>query len=67
MTGDITVTIPAATNARVRATVLSGSIMSDFPLTRLQPGDMRGTIGGGGPILTLATTNGDIALRRSGG
>jgi hypothetical protein len=67
MTGDITVTIPAATNARVRATVLSGSITSDFPLTRLQPGEMHGTIGGGGPILTLATTNGDIALRRSGG
>lgn len=66
MTGDVTVTIPAATNARVQASVMSGSITSDFPLTQSQSGDMRGTIGGGGPTLKLATMNGDIALRRGG-
>ncbi len=66
-TGDVTVTIPAATNARVQASVMSGNITSDFALTQSQPGDMRGTIGAGGPLLKLSTMNGDIALRRSGG
>ncbi|MDH3292185.1 MAG: hypothetical protein OEO20_11115 [Gemmatimonadota bacterium] len=65
-TGDVTVTIPAATNARVQAAAPSGSITSDFPLTQATPGDMRGTIGGGGPALKLATLKGDIALRRGG-
>jgi hypothetical protein len=64
MTGDIAVTIPAATNAQVRATVQSGRITSDFPLTQVFPGGMQGTIGSGGPTLRLATTNGTITLRK---
>jgi hypothetical protein len=66
MTGDVVVTIPTATDAEVRATVLSGRITSDFPLTLEAPGDMRGTIGSGGPALKLATLQGDISLRRGG-
>ncbi len=66
MTGDVTVTIPAATNARVQASVMSGSITSDFALTQGSPRDRSGTIGGGGPLLKLSTMNGDIALRRGG-
>lgn len=66
MTGNVTVTIPAATNARVQATVLSGSVTSDFPLTQSQPGDMQGTVGSGGPLLKLSTVRGDIALRIGG-
>jgi hypothetical protein len=67
MSGDIAVTIPAATNARVRATTQSGRITSDFPLTQGSSRDQRGTIGSGGPMLTLTTLDGDIALRRAGG
>ena len=67
MTGDLAVTIPATTNARVQATTQSGRITSDFPLALGSSRDRRGTIGGGGPTLKLTTMNGDIALRRSGG
>ena len=63
-TGDIVVTIPAATAAEVEATALSGHIESDFPLDHASPGGMRGTIGGGGPTLRLATLAGNITLRR---
>ena len=66
MTGDVVVTIPAATNARVQATIQSGHITSDFPLTQVLPGDIRGTIGRGGPTLKLATLAGDITLKRGG-
>lgn len=63
-TGNVHVTVPAATNAEVRAAAMSGSIRSDFPLTQAVPGDMRGTIGNGGPMLRLTTLSGDITLRR---
>lgn len=67
MTGDIAVTIPAATNARVQATTQSGRITSDFALPQASSRDLHGTIGSGGPMLTLTTLQGDIALRRAGG
>ncbi|MEJ2239688.1 MAG: hypothetical protein P8X82_15435 [Gemmatimonadales bacterium] len=66
LTGDIRLTVPAATNAQVKATVQWGFITSDFPLTQVGPGDMRGTIGNGGPALRLATLTGDISLKRGG-
>jgi hypothetical protein len=66
MTGDIRLTVPAATNAQVKATVQWGSITSDFPLAQVGPGNMQGTIGNGGPALRLATLTGDIRLRRGG-
>jgi len=66
MTGDVRLTVPATTNAQVRATVQWGDITSDFPLDQVGPGDMRGTIGNGGPYLRLATLTGDIRLKRGG-
>ena len=62
--GNLDVTIPAATNAEVRATAPSGRVSSDFPLTQVLPGELRGTIGGGGPTLTLTALAGAITLRR---
>lgn len=64
MNGDVHVTIPAAVNAVVRAVAPSGRITSDFPLSRVSPGDMQGTIGSGGPTLKLSTLAGNITLRR---
>ena len=64
MHGNVQVTVPAGTNADVRARTQSGSVRSDFPLSEVAPGDMRGTIGSGGPTLRLTTLAGDIALRR---
>jgi hypothetical protein len=62
--GDISVTVPSETNADVEASVQSGSITSDFPLTQDSSGDKRGTIGSGGWMLLLATVDGDILLER---
>ncbi|UCG84891.1 MAG: hypothetical protein JSW71_13170 [Gemmatimonadota bacterium] len=66
LTGDIRVTIPAATNAVVQATAQAGDITSDFPLTQVAPGRIRGTLGSGGPTLTLSTLAGDVTLKRGG-
>jgi len=63
MNGDVDVTIPATTNAEVHATTQFGRIDSEFSLRRVLPGDLRGTIGSGGPTLHLSTMSGDIILR----
>lgn len=62
--GNVHVTIPGTTNAEVRAVTGSGRISTDFPLNEGLPGEMRGTIGDGGPTLRLTTVAGDITLRR---
>lgn len=60
--GSVTVEVPSATNADVRLAVTNGNISSDFTLTEVGPGDVRGTIGTGGPDLLLATVNGNVSL-----
>lgn len=60
--GDLTVEVPANTNAEVMAAVLSGTITSDFPLSGA-PTSQQGTLGSGGPTLTLFVESGNIALR----
>ena len=66
VTGSVDVEVPASTNASVQASVVTGSITSDFPLTETAPGQRQGTIGAGGPLLTLSTVTGNIRLRRGG-
>ncbi len=63
VSGNVTVTVPANTNANVDAAVVTGSIVSDFPLTDVSPGHKQGTLGTGGRTLTLATVTGNITLR----
>lgn len=63
-TGDVTVQVPAATNAEVHASTVNGGIESAFALTQVSPGRMRGSIGSGGRMLTLSAVNGNIRLRR---
>ena len=63
--GRITVELPSGVSANVNAGTVNGSIETDFPLTvlgRWGPREMRGTIGGGGPELSLETVNGSIRL-----
>lgn len=62
--GNVTVEVPAATNAEARLTTTNGSINSDFALTQVAAGDVRGTIGAGGRLLRLTTVNGNVALER---
>jgi DUF4097 and DUF4098 domain-containing protein YvlB len=66
--GDITVELPAAVKAEVRAETMDGDIESDFPLTLSGHTSRRrltGTIGGGGPRLFIRTVDGAIRLRKA--
>ncbi len=63
--GNVTVEVPAATNAEVRARTANGSISSEFSeVVEVGPNDWRGTLGSGGRLLTIATVNGNVALRQ---
>ncbi len=63
MNGDLTVRIPSNTNAEVDVRTSGGTIASDFPLEGTSSHRF-GTLGSGGPSLTLFTTGGDIDLRQ---
>lgn len=62
MSGDVTLRVPSNTNAEVQATAGRGTINSDF---RLEGTANRrtGTLGSGGPMLTLSTLDGNVDLR----
>ena len=64
--GSVTVRLPASLQARLRATTSNGSIHSDFPVLAGSAGKdhLEGEIGGGGPLIRLATTNGSIRVLR---
>ncbi len=65
--GSITMHLPGGTHARVRAVTTNSSIQSDFDVqTEGVQGkhSLEGTIGGGGPLLDLSTSNGHIRLIR---
>lgn len=66
--GAITLELPAAISAEVKAETLNGDISSDFPISvmgRSSRRELTGTIGGGGRELSLKTVNGSIRLRRA--
>ena len=63
VTGDVFVQIPAATNADVEVSTSNGTILSDFSLDETAFGKLEGTIGLGGPKLTLSTITGNITLQ----
>jgi hypothetical protein len=67
--GSIELQLPAAANATLHASTVNGHISTDFPLMirgRLTGREISGTIGQGGPELSLRTVNGSIDLRRAG-
>jgi hypothetical protein len=65
--GEVQLQLPAATNADVRVSTVSGDIRSDFPL-RIdgEPGPKHasGVIGAGGQSLEITTVNGGVTLVR---
>ena len=64
----ITLHVPGSINARLSARTSNGSISSDFEL-RMQGefsrSHMEGSIGSGGPLIDLSTSNGNIRLVRA--
>jgi len=64
--GRITVSLPEGADADVEARWLNGGLESDRPIAmmgRLGRGRATGTIGRGGPRLSLTTVNGSIRIR----
>jgi hypothetical protein len=64
--GGINLVVPAGSGAELKASTVNGDIQTDFPITvqgRLSHRRLNGTIGRGGPRLTMSTVNGDIRLR----
>ena len=67
VSGDIEVSLPQDLGANLGIKTVSGRISCDFSmLTRgeFDPGSMGGPINGGGPLLEIETTSGDIFVRR---
>jgi hypothetical protein len=65
--GRIVLEIDGDIDADVRASTVNGGLETDFPLTirgRWGPRRIEGTLGDGGPRLTLSTVNGGIEIRK---
>ena len=66
--GGITLTMPSALDANLRADMLNGNLTSEFPVSVTStdgPRRVSGTIGRGGLELNLSTVNGSIRLLRA--
>ncbi len=65
--GSISVKLPEGAGARVRAHTSNSAVSSDYPLnnkSNVSKAHMEGTIGAGGALLDLTTSNGPIRLLR---
>lgn len=67
--GSITLALPSAANADLRASTVHGKIRTDFGLpvkTGMGPGaSVRGQLGSGGRTIELATVNGSIRIAKT--
>jgi DUF4097 and DUF4098 domain-containing protein YvlB len=65
--GDVELTLPPNARASITGTTRNGDVVSDFPLAI--SGDesktVSGSIGAGGPKVTLTADNGDIHIKRA--
>ena len=63
--GSIAIVVPPSFAATVNADTTNGSIRTDLPVTTksFSRRELRGTLNGGGPQLSLHTTNGSIEIR----
>ena len=71
MGGSVNVSLVPDIAAAVEATVLGGSVTTEFPVTveasgTVKPDRLQGTINGGGPLLKLRAVGGNIILRKIG-
>jgi DUF4097 and DUF4098 domain-containing protein YvlB len=68
--GDVELRLPGQSNFELEASTSSGSVVSDRPVTMTIQGDMerahkevRGSVGAGGPRLTVHTGSGDVHIQ----
>jgi DUF4097 and DUF4098 domain-containing protein YvlB len=65
--GAITLRLPAGASASIQARTSNGAIQSDFDVTAhgtISKHRLEGTLGSGGPLMDLATSNGAIRILR---
>jgi hypothetical protein len=63
----ITLKLPAAASAKVQASTSNGGIQTDFDVAAkgtMSKNRLEGTIGSGGPLLMLSTSNGPIRIQK---
>jgi DUF4097 and DUF4098 domain-containing protein YvlB len=68
LNGGVNITVPENFSAHFQTETENGSLKSDFPLT--MGGDLKSrnhdfTIGAGGPVIHVTTTNGGVKLSRT--
>lgn len=68
--GDVSVTLPAKARFNVQAETNDGSVTSEYPgvssnVAQSERGNLTASIGGGGPLVRITTTHGNINLGRN--
>ena len=69
--GDIKLTLPRSAAVDLDAETSGGKVISAMPVVMTvagaqKPGVLRGKLNGGGPVLSLRASSGDIRLNESG-
>jgi hypothetical protein len=65
--GPVTLSIPATYAAHVEASTVNGPLETDYPITlqgHIDPRRLAVDVGGGGPSIRVATTNGPLTISR---
>jgi hypothetical protein len=68
--GSVSVTVPEKSNFAYQFDATNGDIESDFSQIEIQSGGMQkktlsGTVGNGGPLLRITTSQGDVAIKKA--
>jgi hypothetical protein len=66
--GSVDLGLPNGARFELHAQTRNGDMENDFGLSSEESGDvksLRGTVAGGGPTVTISTTDGDVTVRRS--
>lgn len=63
--GAATARLPQTVGADFVGSIVNGSVVSDFPITETAPGVWTGTIGSGGPSVSMSVVNGSLVLVRT--
>lgn len=66
--GGVEIGLPVTTNAEIDVSGTNGGVNSDLPITvigEMKRGQLRGTLGAGGPAIKVSGVNGGVTLRRN--